>query len=117
MMAQILEYDYLMGGSPSERIRTYDDGEAMNQRILEWLDTPEGTVADMPDWGSPLLRFKHEPDSPSIQVMAEMLIFRRLSEDVKGIDIRAVSVQFPEIDLMQISIVHGTGFLERQVAR
>lgn len=114
-MAQILELSYLLERSPSERIRTYEDADAMNQRILEWLETPEGTVADMPEWGHPLFKFKHEPDSPSIQVLAEMVIFNKLADDVTGIDLRAVSVTFPEIDLMDVAIVHGTGFLDTRV--
>lgn len=115
-MAQIIEFDYLMARAPSEGVRSYEDVEAMNQRVMEWLDTPDGTVADMPEWGHPFYAFKHEPDSPSLQVMAEMMVFEKLVADVVDIDLRSVSVEFPEIDRMMVAIVHGTGFLEKEVS-
>ncbi|MFH1984773.1 MAG: hypothetical protein ABIL58_23275 [Pseudomonadota bacterium] len=115
-MAQIIELDYLLGRSPHEVVRIYEDTDAMEQRILEWLDTPEGSVADRPEWGHPLHAFKHEPNSDSLRVMAEMMIFEKLSADVVGIDIRSVSVEFSEIDMMVVSITHGTGFLDKRVA-
>jgi len=113
----ILEFDYLMERSPSESIKTYEDGDAMNQRILEWLDTPEGTVADLPAWGHPFYLFKHEPDGPTLRVVAEMLIFQKLLADVEDIDLRSVAVEFPEMDYMRIDIEHGTAFLSTEVPR
>ena len=114
-MSIIKEYDWLMSAAPDEGIKTYDDGAAMNQRVLEWLKTPIGDIADLPGWGSPLFSFKHEPDSVNLQVMAEMSIFQKLVHDIANIDLRHVSVEFQEIDLIYVVIEHGLGFLEATV--
>ena len=114
-MSTIREYDWSMTPSPDEEVKTYEDGGAMGQRVLEWLATPEGTVADLPAWGNPLSSFKFEPDSPDLQVMAEMAIMEKITEDIENIDILGVSVEFPEIDRVDLVIEYGEGFLETTV--
>jgi len=111
-----IELDYLMGRSPSEPIKSYRDQDAIVQRIMEWLDTAEGTVADMPAWGHPMMRFKHEPDSPSLRVLAEAILARKIRRDIEGIDLRRVRVSFPEIDHMSIAIDCGETSLSRDMS-
>jgi hypothetical protein len=110
------ELDYLLARSATERIRTYYGAEAMNQRIMEWLDTPEGSVADMPEWGHPLFRFKHEPDSPSLQVLAETLLARKMRQDIEDLDLKRIRVEFSDIDHLHITVEYGDVGLERDVA-
>lgn len=114
-MSTIREYDWLMKPSPDEDVKTYEDGNAMGQRILEWLGTPAGTLADLPEWGNPLASFKFEPTSPDLQVVAEMAILEKITEDIEDIDIQGVSVEFPEIDRVDLVIKYGEEFLETTV--
>jgi hypothetical protein len=114
-MSELKEYNWLMVSSPSEGVSTHDDGAAMAQRILEWLGTPEGSVADLPDWGNTLFTLKHEPTGVDLQVFAEMTIFEKLIKDVEDIDIRKVSVEFPDIDMAKVTIAYGTETLEETV--
>ena len=114
-MSQIKEYDYLLNGSPYEEVVIHDDLGAMGQRVAEWLDTPEGTVADMPGWGHPFYLFKHEPESDDLNVMAEMALYEKLTTDIKDLDLRGVSVSFSEIDRMDVAIKIGESILKKQV--
>lgn len=110
-----VELDYLLAGSPTERIISYHGTDAMSQRIMEWLDTPEGTVADLPSWGHPLFQFKHEPDSPSIQVLAEAVIARKMRQDIQDLDLRRIRVEFTDIDRMHVVVEYGDAGIEREV--
>ena len=98
-MAQIEEYSFIMELDESGVI-TVPDEHAMQERIYEWLATPEGTVADKPGWGHRLSRLKFEPSGPDTNVMAEMLIAEKLSLDIKDMVLKGVLVDFKEIDLM-----------------
>ena len=66
-MTEFNELDYLLeldtGG-----VKKYKGNDAMDSRINEWLDTPEGTVADDPSWGNPFRRFQFDPISPFFEV-------------------------------------------------
>ncbi len=44
----IEEFDHLLELNPATEIKTYDDEDALADRIMEWLETPQGTVADLP---------------------------------------------------------------------
>jgi len=110
-MAQIEEFSFLLEMDESGILKISDDAGAMQERINEWLATPQGTVADMPGWGHQLSRLKFEPPSPDLSVMAEMLIAEKLSLDVKDMVLRGVLVEFDAIDLMRVTVDYGYGIV------
>jgi len=113
-MAEIEEYSFLMDIDESG-LERMSDQQAMEERIREWLATPEGTVADKPGWGHRLSRLKFEPSGPDTNVMAEMLIAEKLSLDIKDMVLKGVLVDFKEIDLMYVVIDFGFGAFEGDV--
>lgn len=116
MMAAIEEFDHLIGLSPFTEVKKYEDEEALYDRIVEWLETPQGTLADLPAWGNNLLPLKHEPQGVSLNVMAEMSIAIKMPQDIEDLVIEGVDVEFMEIDLCQIIIRHRLGVFEGRIS-
>lgn len=111
----ITEYQHLMDLSPHEGLETLYDVEALHDRIYEWLQTPQGTVADLPAWGHNLSPFKHDPPGPNIEVMLEMAIAKKLPQDVENLEIVGLRVEYPEIDMVKITIRHRLATYETEV--
>ena len=111
----IEEMDHLMELSPTTEVKTYDDESAMNDRIYEWLETPQGTVADLPSWGHNLGPFKFEPPGETLNVMAEMAIMTKMPQDIENLAILGINIEFVEIDCCKIVIRHRLGVFESTV--
>lgn len=111
----IEEIDYLLELDPSGLV-VHDDGPALNQRISEWFETPQGTLIDKPWWGHNFGTFKHEPLSDNLNIMAEMNIMEKLPRDVQNVNIRAVGVEFVEIDRCVVKINYSLGTFSNEVA-
>lgn len=105
----IYEANYLITSASQEDVRKYEDASAMSARILEWLDTPEGTMAHNPSWGHNLGPFRFEPQSSTLATLIEMAIARKLPLDIEDIQLRGVSVEFLSIDTIQLQLVHQFG--------
>lgn len=106
-MSIITEYEHLMALAADEGLQKLYDVEALYDRITEWFQTPEGTIADLPAWGHNLSPFKHDPTTGLyIEVMLEMAILKKLPRDVKNLEIVALRVDYPEIDLCKVTIAH-----------
>lgn len=103
------EVDYTLSVSPGEGLSTMREGAAIDNRISEWLETPEGTVADRPAWGHNLSHFWFDPLGVDRDVSMELAIFDKITRDIRDIAIRAVQVSAEEIDLVTIKIVHNYG--------
>jgi len=110
----IEEFDLLMELDPSGVV-THGDAAAVEERLTEWLLTPEGDHIDLPSWGNRLFGLKHEPPSESLNVLAEMALLEKLPRDVKDVNIRAVAVEFTEIDLCVVLIDYGQGIYQGEV--
>ncbi|MCV6588690.1 MAG: hypothetical protein OIF57_06635 [Marinobacterium sp.] len=110
--AKFSEIDYLLRVRP-DGITHVGGMDGLNNRISDWLDTPEGTVADNPGWGSPLRAFLHEPQSPALEIEIQMKLVQKIRRDVRDVTVRAVSVQFVSIDLIKIVIFHNLGVFEK----
>jgi hypothetical protein len=110
------EYDHLMGLSiaPQDIIATYSDADALNDRIQEWIETPEGTLADLPGWGHKLGVLQHEPPSSNLEVMMEFRIVKKLASDC-GVPIYGVRVDFRDIDICRVQILYKGGIFNRGV--
>jgi hypothetical protein len=93
----------------SAEVDRFSDGEALSERIREWLETPEGTVADLPDWGHNIIGYKHDPQSTTLAVAIEMSIAQKMTRDIKNLKLLGVGVEFLEIDLFRILIRHQFG--------
>lgn len=94
-----------------EDIEKQTDGEALSERIREWLATPVGSVANYPSWGNELFRFKFDPLSKGndLDVLIEMAIARKLPVDIDDLILLGVDVQVNDIDLCTITILHQFG--------
>lgn len=105
----IREAHHLIESAPDEDVKRLSNESALSDRIFEWLETPEGTVADLPGWGNNLIAFKHDPDSPYLPIQMEMAIAAKLPKDIADLVMLGVSVKFIEIDLCRIVILHQFG--------
>jgi hypothetical protein len=114
-MSIITEYEHLMELAPEEGLRRLYDVEALHDRIAEWFQTPEGTIADLPAWGHNLSPFKHEPLGLYIEVMLEMAIIQKLPRDVANLQIIALLVEYPEIDMCRITIQHRLATYQAEI--
>ena len=108
-MSVFQEYDWLMQGTPSADISVHNGANAIGQRILEWLGTPENTHVDLMGWGNNLGNLKHHPIGDELKVMAEMTLFRDLRRDIKDLDLRGISIDFLDVDTVQINLMFGNG--------
>jgi phage baseplate assembly protein W len=111
----IEEVDHLLELNPTTEVRKYDDEDALQDRIFEWLETPQGTMADLPGWGHNLAVLKHEPQGVNLNVVAEMSIMTKMPQDIENLVIQGVSVEFSEIDLCKIVITHRLGVFEEKI--
>ena len=97
-------------------IREHEDGAALNNRLAEWLATPEGTVADNPAWGHNLRPFWHDPESPLLAMEMEMEVVRKLPRDVRDVRILRIGVTFHEKDYCIVEIQHQMGRFQQELA-
>lgn len=104
----IEEFDHLLSGDPTG-LAVHQDGSALEDRIQEWLETPEGTVADMPWWGNKLSSIKHEPQGVNLQVMSEMLIAEKLPSDIRNVQMKGVLVENMDIDMVKVVVQYQLG--------
>ena len=107
-ITSIEEIDHLLMVGPTGLV-TYQDAQALEDRIQEWLETPEGTVSDMPWWGNRLAYLKHEPIGINLQVMAEMFIVQKLPFDVRNLQMRGILVESIDIDMIRVVIQYQLG--------
>jgi len=112
-MTEFNELDYLFDLN-SDGIQQYSGGDGMNNRIMEWLATPEGTVADDPEWGHPLRPFQFDPTGGSdLEVSVQLAVVRKIRLDINDIIVKSIAVETSDIDSMIIYINHNYGeFLE-----
>ncbi len=115
-MAYIDEFDHLIELSPATEIKKYEDEDALWDRIAEWLETPQGTLADLPGWGHNLIAMKHEPQGIDLEVMAEMSIAYKMPQDIANLVIGSVKVEFTEIDHCRVIINHSLGVFEETIS-
>ena len=94
----MIEAQRMLKSSPRDDVERFSDGDAMGERIREWLDTPEGTMAHHPAWG-----------------LMEMAIARKLPIDVENIILKGVNVVVMDIDLCRIEILHQFGFQAEEI--
>ncbi|WP_051328409.1 hypothetical protein [Desulfatirhabdium butyrativorans] len=114
----IEELDHLIELSvdPQDAVTRYNDADAMNDRIMEWFETPQGSIADLPSWGNTLAALQHEPISESLEVLMEIKILKKLSIDC-GLQIQGLRLDFIDIDRIDIQIKHQYGAFSSEVAR
>lgn len=108
-MPTIYEGSHLIATGINHDVDRFADGEALGERIKEWVETPEGTIADIPDWGHNLLGFKHDPQGVDLEVAIEMSIARKMARDIRDLVLLGISVEYLEIDLFKIVIRHQFG--------
>lgn len=95
-------------------IRQLTGVEGLNNRIREWLATPEGTMADKPRWGHNLRAFQFDPPSDLLAIEIELSVVRKIRQDVADVTIRRIGVEINEIDLITLTIYHAMGVFQEQ---
>jgi len=107
----------MLKSAPDHDVERFSDSEAMDERIKDWLETPEGTIAHNPSWGHNLAPFKFDPLSKNngLDVMIEMAIAYKLPLDVNDIILIGVNVEVIDIDLCKIEILHQLGLTSLKV--
>lgn len=105
----IKEASRQLTSSLSADISNYGDGDALGERISEWLDTPVGTLMDKPEWGNNLGHFKHDPLDENLAVAMELAIVEKITQDIKDLVFLGISIEILEIDYCKIIIRHQFG--------
>lgn len=108
------ELDHLLGVDTAG-IKEFEGGDALNNRISEWLATPMYTVADAPAWGHNLRPLWHDPESPLLTLQLEMAIVRKLPLDVRDVRVRRIGVAFVEMDRCLVEIHHDMGRFQEEI--
>jgi len=88
-------------------IATYDDDEAILNNLREWCLTPMGTVADWPSWGydpAPLLFAPQSGKGGGSEILAEISLLQKLRQDVFGIDVSGISVEFIDMGRLRMTL-------------
>lgn len=111
MSEAIFEAERHLKSAPDQDVEKFSNAQAMNERIREWFETPEGTMAHNPSWGQNISPFKHDPMSKTsgLDVQIEMAIVYKLPLDVEDIQIVGVDVDISEIDMAKVYIIHQYG--------
>jgi len=110
----IEEFDHLMTMDDTGIVQ-YEDGIALNDRMQEWFETPQGSIADLPAWGHNLSRLKFEPSGISLNVMARLNVMEKMPKDFPDLQILSIGLDFLEIDRLIISINYGLGTFQGEV--
>lgn len=115
---KIKDAQRMLKSAPDHDVERFSEAEAMDERIREWLETPEGTMAHHPSWGHNLEPFKFDPLSKNngLDILIEMAIVRKLPRDVKDISLSGVNVEVVDIDLCRIYILHQFGISTLQTS-
>lgn len=108
------ELDHLLS-TDQQGLRVLTDGQALNNNIEEWLDTPEHTVADNPAWGHNLTPFLFEAPSDDLAVAMEISIAEKLPADVEGAQVSGVRVSWSGIDCCLVTVQHQYGLFSQQL--
>ena len=111
----IEELQHLITLNPDTGVERLAAGKAMDDRIKEWLETPEGTIADLPAWGSNLMKYKHEPTTATLEVLIETSIITKMPKDIHNLVIRGISVKPMALDLFYVTIAHSIGTYDGEV--
>lgn len=105
------EIDYLMGMSESGVI-TYSDADADVNNVLEWLDTPKGSIYGRPEWGNEFVKFKHEPTNSEVTAMnIEFNVIQTITRDLPNIVLVSIfcepSTEFPDLYAIRLGLPRG----------
>jgi phage baseplate assembly protein W len=105
------EIDYLMGFSESGVV-THSDASADINNVLEWFDTPIGSVYGRPNWGNELAQFKHEPANSSVTAMnIEFSVVGTITRDLPHIVLSSIfcepSNDEPDLYVIRLGIPSG----------
>ena len=96
-------------------IQQMNGTDGMNNRIREWLATPEGTMAEKPRWGHNLRGYQFDPPGPMMAIEIEMSLVRKIRQDVRDLTIRGISVEVTEIDMINLFIIHDNGIFKDEI--
>lgn len=106
-------------GLSESGVVTHSGVDADVNNVLEWLDTPQGSVYGKPEWGNPLAKFKHEPTHSDITAMnIEFAIVEKLPIDLPHIVLVSIFCEPSptEIDLYHVRLGLPSGTFEKTLS-
>ena len=85
--------------------------DVLANQIVQWFQTPKGSLHYAPEWGHELERHKHQPISESLFLEIEMSIFEKIENDIPTLLIQNLLVveSQNEVDLVKIQIDYFYG--------
>ncbi len=98
-----IEISYLLEMA-EDGVVTYESEEAVAAQILEWFDTPVGSIWGKPSWGHNLNQFKHEPMNNTTAIAVENTVLLKLPVDLPEAKIQAVTLTESDVDIWVFSI-------------
>lgn len=115
----MVEIDYLMNINAGGVIVHSDDDSKLNN-LIEWLETPQGSVWGRPSWGNELEQFKHEPtQSSATTVNIEFSILNGVERDLPSLQITRILCKEDKNDIDKFNITICTPFgniIEQQLS-
>ena len=92
-----------------EGIIVYHGKRAWEERILHFLEIPEGQGELLHDasFGHPLLKYQFLSIDGDLLVAIEMDILSKIENDIEGLVVQGIEVLEEEIDLITIRIMFG----------
>lgn len=85
-----------------------DDATAEN--IKTWLETPVGSVPGQPEWGHTLEDIEFEPMDDEFPIIVEMIVAKKLKQDLPRINLRGIRVESTGIDSATLVFMHSGGY-------
>ena len=114
-MTTLNEFDYELNIVQSG-IKTAENEQAMNARIMEWFDTPLFSMANNVKWGHPLRQFQFDPVSELLGIEIEMVVAMKIRQDIDKLKLKYIRVETSgEIDKASVYIVHNYGVFDEEV--
>ncbi|MDE1486454.1 hypothetical protein KKI95_14400 [Xenorhabdus bovienii] len=80
------------------------ESEALPARLEEWLRTPIGSIYGLPEWGNPLVEFKHEPTNQLVSVFIENRLISKLRTDIPEINLSGIRCA-PASDVIDMYVI------------
>ena len=108
------EIDYLLRIN-DQGVKTYENSQANNNIIAEWLSTKMGSVWGNPYWGCNLNEFRHQPHSRSTAICIENAILLKISSDLPQLPVSAIQVTPSEMDIYIVKISTRYGLISESV--
>lgn len=106
-MASTVEAQRLLQSQGAQPTAIKTGLDAKVEQFQDWLETPIGSRIDKPDWGNPILEYKHENLADIVQFGKPRLVNKVIND--LGFDVAGISIAEVEIDMIGIVFILSDG--------